>query len=208
MVESNILKGIRQKLTKSLKLIEYDIQYPKNNDIEIVKKSLRETYNFFIEKMEPSSDLKISKYFNSITHNEYNIARMEFICSYYQHFLEFIISHVCVNWYPCFSQDEKKNIFENYFIPEKNVDFYEYLIHHSFYVITRHISLKEHNYVMEIMTKFLEKLLKYNTVYNFLNVKKEFDDSIWNQYVQLVSFLPDKIISVYKLEINNFFVDK
>jgi len=206
MVESNVIKNIRQKLTKAFNLIEYDIKYPKNNDIEIVKNALKEPYMLFIE--QSSLNLNKFKYFNSITQNEYNEARMEFVNSFYQHFLEFIIEYVCVNWYPCFSQEEKKQLFENYFIPEKNVESYEYFIHRSFYVIVHHISLKEHNFIMENMTKFLEKFLKYNTVSNFLNIKKELDDSLWSQYIQLISFLPDKMVSIYKLETNNFFLEK
>ncbi|KAG4100689.1 hypothetical protein H8356DRAFT_1273186 [Neocallimastix lanati (nom. inval.)] len=205
MVESNVIKNIRQKLTKAFNLIEYDIKYPKNNDIEIVKNALKEPYMLFIE--QSSLNLNKFKYFNSITQNEYNEARMEFVNSFYQHFLEFIIEYVCVNWYPCFSQEEKKQLFENYFIPEKNVESYEYFIHRSFYVIVHHISLKEHNFIMENMTKFLEKFLKYNTVSNFLNIKKELDDSLWSQYIQLISFLPDKMVSIYKLETNNFFLE-
>jgi len=208
MTELNILKNIRQKLTKAFKVIEYDLQYPKDNNIDIIKEALKEPYNYFLENSKIVPNLNISKYFNEISQNELIVAKKEFAASYYQHFLEFIIEHVCVNWYPCFSQEEKKELFENYFIPDKNVNEYEQLIHKSFYIMCHHISLKEHNYILQEMTKFLNKFLKYNTVYNFLNAKKEFDDSVWTQYVQLVSFLPDKMISVYKLELDNFFMEK
>jgi len=208
MTELDIIKNISQKLTKAFKVIEYDLQYPKDNNIEIIKNSLKEPYLFFIKKSDISTNLSISKYFNSITQNEYNISKKEFVSTYYQRFLEFIIDYVCVNWYPCFTQDEKKELFENYFIPDKNVEAYEQLIHKAFYVLCHHISLKEHNYILQVLTKILEKFLKYNSVYNFLNVKKDFEDSVWSQYVQLVSFLPDKMVSVYKLDVDSFFVEK
>ncbi|OUM62840.1 hypothetical protein PIROE2DRAFT_61626 [Piromyces sp. E2] len=207
MTESNILKNIHQKLTKAFKVIEYDLQYPKDNNIEIVKEALKEPYIFFIENSKLATNFNTSRYFNEIAQNELTITKKEFVTSYYQHFLEFIIEHVCVNWYPCFSQEEKKELFENYFIPDKSVNEYEQLIHKSFYVMCHHISLKKHNYILQVMTKFLNKFLKYNSVYNFLSVKKEFEDSVWTQYVQLVSFLPDKMVSVYKLDLDNYFME-
>ncbi|ORX49332.1 hypothetical protein BCR36DRAFT_412849 [Piromyces finnis] len=207
MTESSILKNIRLKLTKAFKVIEYDLQYPKDNSIEIVKEALREPYKFLIENSKLEPNLNTSKYFFEISKNELYISKKEFASSYYQRFLEFIIEHVCVNWYPCFSQEEKKEFFENYFIPNKNVYDYEQLIHKSFYVMCHHISHKEHNFILQEITKFLNKFLQYNTVYNFLNVKKEFDDSMWIQYVTLVSFLPDKMVSVYKLNLDDYFME-
>ncbi|TPX60447.1 hypothetical protein SpCBS45565_g07504 [Spizellomyces sp. 'palustris'] len=166
--------------------------------------------------------LAASEYFSNIPIESVDLYRDIFFRTCVAQHFEFLLRSVAVSWLPCFSEQEKKTLFESYFIPEVldsskgtrhappalSVD-----VLGTLRFLSDTAAWTEHTHVVKVAVDLLQKLLTACRVDDFYVAEMTLQtDGMeaarierWRQYVAIITFLPDKLANIFGVHPPEFF---
>ncbi|KND04504.1 uncharacterized protein SPPG_00231 [Spizellomyces punctatus DAOM BR117] len=218
-------------LKKDLASLHSDIQSA--TSVSTVKRALAEPLALFFDAPEAvdfltngvgtslTTVLAASKYFSNIPIEAVDLYRDIFFRTCIAQHFEFLLRNVAVSWLPCFSEQEIKTLFESYFIPEA-LDSSEGT-HHvpppsldllgTLRFLSDAAAWTEHTHVVKVAVDLLQKLLTACRVEEFYVAEMTLQTGgmeaarieRWQQYVAIITFLPDKLANIFGVRPPEFF---
>lgn len=201
-------------------------------DILTVKHALKGPSMLFLsaDVEQFSRMLPSSKYFATLRADKWMIYHDIFLAHCFSKFLLFLLKNVAVNWSECFSQEDRRLLFEAYFVPtrlhcmQKGNGTAVYVppadIMQSLRLLSNAISWQEHLRVARLTAELLEKLLcSYNVIDFYYCIRRSSTGQRltaggndvppqWHDFTSILCFLPDKMTNLFTERTPSFFVHK